>query len=96
MTFDSGDRVAWDHQYATQHASGSIIRTEAVAAQAPGAQFGTVQGTANDEGTWFTVQLDGESEPRVLTGDEIVKVDGDAPAPAAVPLEEPAPEPDGA
>lgn len=99
MSFAAGDRVAWDHAYATQHGEGSIILAEAAAAQAPGVRFGTVQDVANQEGTWFSVQLDGESELRVLTGDEIVKVTGDAPAPVeaapaeAAPEPEPAPEP---
>lgn len=72
--FAKGDRVAWDHVFSTDHAAGSIVREEAVAAKAPNARFGVVQGTANDEGTWFEVLLDGDKTPTTLTEDELVKV----------------------
>jgi hypothetical protein len=72
--FVEGDRVAWDHAFATVHAAGSIVRADAVP---PTAKVGTVTGPANDEGTWWNVQFDdGEV---TLTEDELVKVE-DAPA----------------
>lgn len=84
MSFAAGDRVAWDHGYATDHADGSVVRAEAVAAKAPQALFGTVQepAPANAEGSYWNVLLDGAQEPKVLTSDELVKVDGDPPAEA--------------
>ena len=72
--FDVGDRVAWDHLYSTDHAAGSVIREEAVKAKAPGAQIGTVTSVANEAGTHFEVVLDGESDSKVLTEDELVRV----------------------
>jgi len=81
--FSKGDRVAWHHAFATQHAAGSIVRAEAVPqlpdkhpnAGEPGTgQFGTVVGPGNDVGTWWEIQLDGEKSTRVLTEDEIVKI----------------------
>lgn len=74
--FNEGDRVAWDHQYATDHAEGSIVREEAVRAKAPEARFGTVLGVANEPETYFSVKLDDVEEPIVLTVDELVKVSG--------------------
>jgi hypothetical protein len=65
--FSPGDRVAWDHQLATQHAAGSIIRIDAA-----GGEFGVVKEVANEEGTWFLVEFD-EGE-KVLTADELVRV----------------------
>lgn len=82
-SFAAGDRVAWHHAFATQHAEGSIARADAVPQLPDGhpdegaagsGQFGTVQGDANEAGTWISVLLDGEAEPRVLTFEEIVKV----------------------
>ena len=97
MSFAAGDRVAWDHGYATDHADGSVVRAEAVAAKAPQALFGTVQDPApsNPEGTYYHVLLDGAQEPKELTSDELVKVSGDPPAPEAAPEApaEPAPDP---
>lgn len=72
--FESGDRVAWDHLYSTDHAAGSVIREEAVRAKAPEAKLGTVLGVANDVGTHFEVQIDGESDSVVLTDEELVRV----------------------
>lgn len=82
--FNDGDRVAWHHSFATQHAGGSIVRAEAVPTLdkkhplhgEPGTgQFGTVVGPGNTEGTWFEVQLDGEKKTCVLTQDEIVRIE---------------------
>lgn len=76
--FAKGDRVAWSHAYATEHAAGSIVKAEAVSARAPDAKFGKVVKATNDESTWFEVALDGEKEHVELTADELVKVaDGD-------------------
>ncbi len=80
--FSEGDRVAWDHGYAPDHAEGSIVLAEAVAAKAPDAKFGTVTAVANDVGTYFDVALD-SGETWTLTNDELVKVSGDPPAPEA-------------
>ncbi len=74
LRFDAGDRVAWHPVEASRHAAGSILRVDALPEDA---QVGVVEGVANDEGTWFSVLLDGEEEARVLTQQEIVKV-GDA------------------
>lgn len=78
--FAKGDRIAWDHTFATQHAPGSIIRSEAIDGQAPEAQLGKVVKVANDEGTYFEVQLDDakKGETVTLTADELVKVADDA------------------
>jgi hypothetical protein len=72
--FAKGDRVAWSHSYATEHAAGSIVRAEVVEAKAPDAKLGTVKGVANDEGTYFEVLIDGDKDTTVLTEDELVKV----------------------
>lgn len=81
--FNKGDRVAWHHAFATQHAAGSIVRAEAVPQLPekhplrgdPGTgQFGTVIGPGNDEGTYWEIQLDGEKKSRILTEDEIVRI----------------------
>lgn len=76
--FEKGDKVAWSHGYAVQHAEGSIVGRDVVEALAPDASFGVVKKIANDEGTWFEVQLDGSKDTVVLTQDELVKVAGDA------------------
>lgn len=84
--FKKGDRVAWHHSFAAVHAAGSIVRAAAVPTLdknhplhgEPGTgQFGTVAAVANEEGTWFEVQLDGEKKPRVLTAEELVAVKED-------------------
>lgn len=71
--FKKGDRVAWHHGYAAQHAEGSVVRADAVP-EGGLLGVGTVEGPANEEGTWFEVSLDGEKEPRVLTEDELVRI----------------------
>lgn len=71
--FEVGDRVAWDHEEATKHADGSIVREDAFKANAPAARFGAVLAVANDEGTWFDVKLD-DGTDITLTADELVKV----------------------
>ena len=73
--FEKCDRIAWSHAVATEHGSKSVLRAQAVTARDGAAQFGTVVGAANDSGTWWEVQLDGASETRVLTRDEIVRVE---------------------
>lgn len=81
--FKAGDRVAWHHSFATQHAAGSIIRAEAVPQgnlSDPGTgQFGAIIGPAEDDtnGFLWEVTLDGEKTSRVLTADELVKVAGE-------------------
>lgn len=72
--FKPGDKVAWHHVFATQHAPGSIIRASAAPDDA---EIGEVLDVANDEGTYFTVKFKGGKE-RVLTADELVKVADDA------------------
>lgn len=82
-TFNEGDRVAWSHGFSTQHAPGSIVHASAVPTLdeqhplygEPGSgQLGTVLGVANDEGTYYEVQLDDSKDSVVLTEDELVKV----------------------
>lgn len=76
--FAKGDRVAWSHAYATEHAAGSIVHADAVSAKAPDAKFGKIVKATNDEETWFEVAIDGETDHVELTADELVKVaDGD-------------------
>lgn len=72
--FAKGDRVAWSHSYATEHAAGSIVHADAVSAKAPDAKFGKIVKATNDENTWFEVALDGETGHVELTADELVKV----------------------
>ncbi len=88
--FSKGDRVAWHHDLA-MHGEGSVIRESALPNDA---LLGTVLGPANDEKTWFEVELDrkpksapGYDAPLeafsdkgfvVLTVDELVKVAPDA------------------
>lgn len=71
--FAVGDRVAWSHAYATDHAMGSIVKTDVVGAKDPTATYGTVTAIANDEGTYFDVEFD-DGEAMTLTEDELVKV----------------------
>jgi hypothetical protein len=89
--FKPGDRVAWQHEFASQHGAGSIVRAEAVPQLPddhpdkgkPGTgQFGTIVAQANDAGTWWEVQLDPakgkakkKADTRVLTSDELVRVE---------------------
>lgn len=79
--FKKGDRVAWHHTYATQHSPASIVLASAIPTlpgDDPGiGQFGTVVGPGNDEGTYWEVLLDSEKTSRVLTGDEIVRIEED-------------------
>lgn len=73
--FNQGDAVVWSHIHGALHAEGSVLKKTAVTAGAQGedAQFGVVDGPANDEQTWFLVTLEG-GEQRTLTGDELVRV----------------------
>ncbi len=73
--FEAGDRVAWSHVMAWEHGAKSVVRAAAVRSRDPEAQFGTVLGPGNDVGTYWTVRLDGVDEPRVLTTDELVRVE---------------------
>lgn len=75
--FAKGDRVAWSHMVAVQHAPGSIVYASTMTALAPDVKFGTVKAVANDEGTWFDVLIDDAKEPITLTADELVKVNDD-------------------
>lgn len=70
--FSKGDKVAWSHQVATQHTESSVMLKDAVSASDGAARFGVVKGVANKEGTYFTVDFDGDE--KVLTQDELVKV----------------------
>lgn len=83
--FKAGDRVAWHHAFATQHAAGSIIRAEAVPQgnlSDPGTgQLGTIDAAVDDSnGFLWEVTLDGEKTSRVLTADELVKVAEEEPS----------------
>lgn len=69
------NRVAWSHAVAPDHTSQSVMRAAAVLAKDALARLGTVQGPANDVATHWEVLLDGDTEPRVLTSDEIVRVE---------------------
>jgi hypothetical protein len=69
--FKKGDKVAWDHEFSTPHAEGSIIRPDAVP---DGVKIGVVEGAANDEGTYFSVKFSGRKSADVLTHEELVKV----------------------
>lgn len=40
--FKAGDKVAWSHSIATQHAAGSILKVEAVKAGDAASRFGVV------------------------------------------------------
>jgi hypothetical protein len=71
--FEKGDRVAWSQVVAGMFPGGVTVTLAAVTANDPGAQVGTVQGTANDEETYFDVDLD-DGDTLTLTGEEIVKV----------------------
>jgi len=71
--FKKGDKVAWSPLFATLHAEGSIVKREAVEANAPDAQFGVIAGVANEAKTHFEVELE-DGDPMVLTEDELVKV----------------------
>lgn len=72
-TFAKQDRVLWSHSEATKHATGSILRGS-VAESVGDGLLGTVLDVANDEGTYFTVELD-DGRTLDLTSEEIVKVD---------------------
>lgn len=69
MKFAIGDRVAWSHQLAPQHAEGSLLK---YAALPPGTPVGTVIGPANEAGSWFEVLIDTEHQahPAVLGASE--------------------------
>ena len=73
--FDVGDRIAWSHVVAPDHGQKSVIRASAVLAKDALAQLGTVIGPANDVDTWWEVTLDGSENSRVLTKDELVRVE---------------------
>lgn len=75
--FEKGDRVAWSHEEATKHADGSILRASVLGdpGDEPGSgQRGNIVDAANEEGTWWEVQLDGDDETRILTSDELVRI----------------------
>lgn len=81
-TFKKDDKVVWHHTFATQHASGSIVRESAIPVLDkdhpefgdPGTgQIGTIVDKANDAGTWWEVKFD-DDNTKILTNDELVKV----------------------
>jgi hypothetical protein len=88
-SFKNGDRVAWHHAFATQHAPGSIVHAPAVPSLdkkhplhgEPGTgQLGTIVGPGNDEKTWWEVEFDGGKKTLVLTEDELVRIHEEEPA----------------
>lgn len=70
--FKAGDRVAWSHSFATMFAEGSIVTAETVEAFDKDAKIGKVKKVANDEGTYFDVEVGDKTV--TLTADELVKV----------------------
>ena len=82
--FEAKDRVVWSHKHGPRNARGSVMPEAAALAGDPAAKLGTVVGPhvagKDDKGedrvilNWFDVLLDGETAPRTLTGDELVKV----------------------
>lgn len=73
--FDAGDRVAWSHVVATEHGARSVVRAVVVFARDPLAQLGTIVGPSGDVPTWWEVKLDGAAATRVLTRDELVRIE---------------------
>lgn len=71
--FQPNDMVAWSHSFSTMHASGSIVRKEAVKAFDPNAAFGVVIKAENEQGSLWSVKLE-DGRTFVLTSDELVKV----------------------
>lgn len=81
--FAVGDRVYWSHNFSTMHGAGSVVTADAaVAFGTPDDKFGTIVAVANDEGTYFEVKFEDDSENMVLTNDELVKVVGGDPVAA--------------
>lgn len=75
MSYELGHRVAWSHVVGPEHGARSIIKAQVVLARDASARLGTVVAPANDAGTHWEVKLDGDEESRVLTADEIVRVE---------------------
>lgn len=81
--FATGDRVLWHHEEATKHAPSSVLRASVVESLGLSAHpdrchatVGTIIEPANAEETWWKVDFDGED--RVLTLDELVRVEEDS------------------
>ena len=73
--FEKGDRVAWSHVVATEHGQKSVARASAVLARDSAARLGTIVQQDPNVRTWWEVKLDGVEETRVLTQDELVRVE---------------------
>lgn len=72
--FTAGDRVAWSHVVAPEHGAKSIVRASVVLARDPSTLLGTIVGPG-EVATWWEVRLDGSDDTRVLTKDELVRVE---------------------
>jgi hypothetical protein len=70
-----GTHVLWSHVIAPDHSEKSVlVLTEGLVGKDPDCRLGTIVAVANEEGTYFNVELD-SGITRVLTNDELVEVE---------------------